>query len=192
MYLKYRQIKSTLWLIILFSADSIWALPSDRQQPVSVEANRAEMDDQKGISIYRGNVILMQGSMILKCNLLTTYHANENRALIKAVAEGNPASFRQRPATDKEEITATAPRIEYIADKQLIYLLDNAEVTQGRNIFKSKRIEYNIQDNQIHAEGGANQNERVKIILFPQEKAKSNPINTTSKNTSSSQSGEKP
>jgi len=147
-----------------------WGLPDDRQQPVTIEADQANMNDQKGISVYRGSVMLAQGSMVLKCEVLTAYHAPATRALIKAVAEGAPVRFRQRPDANREEIIATAPRMEYVVDKQMVYLLDHAEVTQGRNVFRGRRIEYNISDNQVHAAGGAK--ERVQVILFPQEKEK--------------------
>jgi lipopolysaccharide export system protein LptA len=148
------------------------ALPTDRQQPVYLEADRADMDDQKGISIYRGNVTMTQGSMVLKCDVLTAYHAPETRALVKAVAEGAPARFRQLPAPDKEEVIATAPRMEYLVDKQLIYLLEKAEVIEGRNVFRGKRIEYSIDNNQVHAESGTAPGERVQATIFPQDKGK--------------------
>ncbi|CAK0765483.1 Lipopolysaccharide export system protein LptA [Gammaproteobacteria bacterium] len=150
----------------------VWALQADRQQPVYIEADRADMDDQKGISVYRGNVSLTQGTMVLKCEILTAYHTPESRALHRVVIEGSPARFRQIPAQDKEEVIATAPKMEYLVDKQMVYLLDKAEVTQGRNIFRGKKIEYNISDNQVHAEGGNTPSERVRVTLFPQEKAK--------------------
>lgn len=178
MKLHYRLIKNILWFIICLIATPGLALQSDRQQPITIEADRADMDDQKGISVYRGNVILAQGTMELKCEVLTAHH--ESRALIKVIANGSPAYFRQRPASDKEEVVATAPRMEYLVNKQLVYLLDKAEVTQGRNVFRGKRIEYNITDNQVHAEGGSAPGERVKVTLFPQEKGKKDNASTPS------------
>ena len=162
------------WWVGVLLPIPVLALPTDRQQPVYIEADRADMDDQKGLSIYRGNVSLTQGTMVLQCEVLTAYHSPVTRALLKAVAEGAPARFRQQPSTDKEVVIATAPRMEYLVDKQLVYLLEKAEVTQGRNIFRGKKIEYNISDNQVHAESGATPGERVQVTLFPQEKTKSN------------------
>jgi lipopolysaccharide export system protein LptA len=174
MSLNHRPLECVIWLIAYLVAMPALALQSDRQQPVFIEADQADMNDQKGISIYRGHVSLTQGSMALTCDVLTAYHAAETRSLSKAVAEGAPAHFRQRPSADKEEVVATAPRMEYLVDKQLVYLLDKAEVTQGRNIFRGKRIEYNINDNQVHAESGPTPGDRVRVTLFPQEKGKSN------------------
>jgi lipopolysaccharide export system protein LptA len=42
------------------------ALSSDREQPINLEADAADIDDLKGISIYTGNVVLTQGSMVIK------------------------------------------------------------------------------------------------------------------------------
>ncbi|CAK0775179.1 lipopolysaccharide export system protein LptA [Gammaproteobacteria bacterium] len=169
-----RLVESALWLVACLTAPFVLALPSDRQQPVSIEADQADMDEQKGVSVYRGNVSLTQGSMVLRCEILTAYHAPETRSLIKATAEGTPARFRQRPAPDKEEVIATAPRMEYFVDKQVVYLLEKGEVTQGHNVFRGKRVEYSINDNQVHAESGSAPGERVHVTLFPQDRGKSN------------------
>jgi len=178
--MNHRLIKNTFWLIAGLAASPVLALPSDRQQPISIEADRADMDDQKGISTYRGNVTLTQGSMVLRCEVLTAHHSPESRALIKTTAEGSPARFRQRPAPDKEEVVATAPRMEYLVEKQVVYLLEKAEVTQGHNVFRGKRIEYNLNDNQVHAESGGAPGERVQVTLFPQDRGKANnPSKTT-------------
>ena len=169
-------LEGLLWLVVGLSASSVVALPTDRQQPIFIEADRADMDDQKGISIYRGNVTLTQGSMALRCDVLTAHHSLETRELIDAVAEGAPAHFRQKATPDKEEVIATAPRMEYFVEKQLIYLLGNGEITQGRNVFRGQRIVYSLADAQVHAEGGTtpegHSEGRVRITLIPRDHGK--------------------
>ena len=39
------------------------ALPSDSQQPINIQADSAEMDDKRGVAIYRGDVIITQGTL---------------------------------------------------------------------------------------------------------------------------------
>ncbi|MDP3419373.1 MAG: LptA/OstA family protein, partial [Thiobacillus sp.] len=39
---------------------------ADRDKPVNIEANTVTLDDIKKISIYQGNVILSQGTLMLR------------------------------------------------------------------------------------------------------------------------------
>ena len=52
-------------MIFLFQINSIQlqALPGDSNQPIEIEADFAELDDEQGETIYVGNVIVIQGSL---------------------------------------------------------------------------------------------------------------------------------
>ena len=39
------------------------ALSTDRDQPINLEADEAELDQTEGVSTYVGNVVVTQGSM---------------------------------------------------------------------------------------------------------------------------------
>ena len=41
----------------------VHALPSDNSKPINVQADSAEMDDKRGVAIYRGDVIITQGTL---------------------------------------------------------------------------------------------------------------------------------
>ena len=75
-----------LTFILFFIPVSLMALSSDRSQPIDLEADSADIDDLKGISIYTGNVILTQGSMVIKSSKLTLY-TNKDKELEKAILE---------------------------------------------------------------------------------------------------------
>lgn len=47
------------------------ALPSDREQPIRVQADSAELDDKQGVAVYRGDVVVTQGSTKLTGNTVT-------------------------------------------------------------------------------------------------------------------------
>ena len=48
-----------------------YALPSDRNQPINVQADSAEMDDKRGVAIYRGDVIITQGTLKITGDTVT-------------------------------------------------------------------------------------------------------------------------
>ncbi|MEY3041343.1 MAG: hypothetical protein RLZZ174_425, partial [Pseudomonadota bacterium] len=53
---------SLVLLVLLALASVSHALPEDEQQPIEIEADRAELDDATGTATYSGAVRLDQGS----------------------------------------------------------------------------------------------------------------------------------
>ena len=80
------------------------ALDSDRNQPVLLEADQATLSDREGVGVYRGNVIVRQGTMRITGDVLTLY--SRDGRIVRAIMEGNPATFRQRPEGKPEDVRA--------------------------------------------------------------------------------------
>ena len=94
------------------------ALESDRQQPIYLEADSVELNERSGVSTYRGQVKLTQGTRVLTADKVTVEQtANGDRV----VAEGRPATFAQRMENRPEPVEGQARRIEHSsADNRLI------------------------------------------------------------------------
>ena len=140
-----------IWVVfsLVWSVD-VLALASDRDQPIELEADTADIDDLKGISIYTGNVVLVQGSMVIKAHKLTLYN-DKNKELEKAVAEGTKgklATFKQRPEGKDKDFRARA--------STMIYYLETV-------VAKSKKDKHG----QPIKSGG-----RVKVTIQPKSKNK--------------------
>jgi len=58
-------------LAALLFAGGVWALSTDKRQDIEIEADAAELDDLKGIVVYRGNVIVKQGSLRMTGDTMT-------------------------------------------------------------------------------------------------------------------------
>jgi lipopolysaccharide export system protein LptA len=144
----------TLICILLFVLPTqLLALSSDRQQPINLEADAADIDELKGISVYTGNVILTQGSMVIKANKLTLY-TDKNNELEKAVALGNSkklASFKQRQEGKTEDFKARAQTLIYLLTKNKIHLLKHAYVQQSGDTFRGDKIIYDTKNETIVA-----------------------------------------
>lgn len=147
------------------------ALSSDRDQPINIEADSADIDDKQGVSVYQGNVVMTQGSMRLSGDVVTVY--SPNRELQKAVAEGAPARFKQRPDNKDEDMRAQAQRMEYYADSGKLILLEGAHVWQEKDEFSGNRIEYDTRRDVVTARKAASGKERVQITIQPKKKAES-------------------
>ena len=166
-------IRLALLLCCLFThPPAALALDSDRNQPVLLEADQATLSDREGVGVYRGNVIVRQGTMRITGDVLTLYSRNGH--IVRAIMEGNPATFRQRPEGKPEDVRARARRMDYEAEKDRIVLTGRAVVWQGGDVFRSERIVYDIARDRVEAGGTADgktgkggEGGRVHIILQP-------------------------
>ena len=66
------------------------ALSTDSQQPIHIEADQAELDETRRVTVYKGSVVIVQGTMRIKADRVDFFYSEE-RALDKAVAMGKPA-----------------------------------------------------------------------------------------------------
>jgi lipopolysaccharide export system protein LptA len=154
-------------LLLVFVPAMAQGLSSDRNQPITIEADRATLNEKDGSSIYEGNVHLQQGTLNLRGNRMTVQIADDE--IEEIVLTGQPASYRQRPDGRDTDQHAEAGRIEYHAADERLILLDNARVWQsGAEEFRSERIVYNIKKNTVSAGGSAG--DRVRITLQPKQR----------------------
>jgi lipopolysaccharide export system protein LptA len=159
--------------LIAFLPSLSWALPSDRNQPINIEADHAELDDANGITQYKGKAILTQGTLRIEGDIITFYY-DANKQLTKAVAQGNLATYKQIQKPGKEPVRARALQMEYHAKSQKIYLLGQGHVWQNGDEFSGNKIEYDINKNVVNANsapvevaGEKQQSGRVHIIIQP-------------------------
>lgn len=151
-----------------------WALSSDRDQPMRIEADRLDIDDAKGVSVYRGNVIVRQGTLELRADELRAYRAaGGRRTLERIVANGKPATFKQRPDGAQEDIHGSATQLEYHLAAERLILQGTAHLQQAGDEFSSNRIEYEVGIQQVKAAQGAGGEERVQVTIQPRRSGES-------------------
>jgi len=162
-----RQIR---WLAVIQAILLSWtpglstALSTDRNQPMLIEADEAELDDANGISIYRGDVKVTQGTLTLTGDVMTVH--SKGNDINKVIIDGSPATYAQLPDNKEEFVRARSTRMEYYTTPDRVVLLGEAEVWQAGDLLKSERIEYNIETDQVNA-GSQKSTGRVKITLQP-------------------------
>ena len=143
-----------LSLGIALGSAGAWALPSDREQPIRVQADTAELDDKQGVAVYRGDVMITQGTLKITGDKVTiTQNAQGDIEVFTAV--GKPAYYEQKPAEDKQIVKAYGLTIQYFAANERIVLIDQAKVIQEGNTFEGEKIVYDTQRQIVNA-GRAN------------------------------------
>lgn len=140
------------------------ALESDRVQPIDVLADHAEFAEQTGTSIYQGHVTLRQGSIEVKADRVTL--VTRERRLVRVVAQGQPARYRQQLTPAGEVLTAEARVLRYFPAQDRIVLEGQAVLVKGDNTVRSDRIVYDLGKGRVQA-GKPGSGERVHIVIQP-------------------------
>ena len=159
----------------LLGSLTAFSLSTDKDQPIEVEADEAELDDKNDVSVYRGNVIVRQGSIHMTGDVMTVYSKGGDE-LDYIIIEGNPATYKQLPDNSRVHDQARAMRMEYHENDNLVVLIRDAWVKQDTSTLVGERIEYNTELSRVKAwsrPGGdapaeapaAEQKSRVKLIL---------------------------
>lgn len=114
---------------------------ADRDKPVNLEADMVTLDDIKKVSVYQGNVILSQGTMMLRADHM---QVTQNAAgLDKITASGRPVTFRQKVDGREEYIEGFADRIEYDNTTSQLELIGQAQLRRGSDELRGGQISYN-------------------------------------------------
>ncbi len=152
-------------LLLLSLTGAALALPTDRDQPIKVSADNASFDEKTGLAVYRGRVVVRQGTLELTADEVTLT-VGKDGAVQKTVAKGKPARYQQQPDEKRGLVTAEASTIEYDARNEKITLAGNAKLKQDSSSFSGANISYSIRGQQIDAKGDGNS--RVELVFPPQ------------------------
>ena len=87
-------------LILLCVANNVTARTDDSEKPIHITADSAELNEKSGVSIYRGDVKMVQGTTILTGDIVTVYTANDE--VDKMISVGDLATYQE--TTDDGDI----------------------------------------------------------------------------------------
>ncbi len=140
-------------ILLLAFAQYIWALSSDQEQPATVEADEVEYDFRTGMRTYKGNVIVVQGTLRITGDKLEVKYKDQE--LESATAWGRPASFKQLPDGKDQDVVGKAKKIVLDQIANTLTLYDEASLEQGPDVANGDEIVYNIGDDKLSIKGAA-------------------------------------
>ena len=164
--MRFNKFSSLLWLCLCLPLSS-WALESDKSQPIKIEADHFLLDESKGVTVYTGNVVVIQGSLEIQGAKVTIYD-NKGKAE-KIVATGSPVKFRQQPEGQDIPVRGESQQAEYLLNEDTIVLINKATLWQLDNTFSSDRIVYDSRKSLVKAGSKTPGTDRVKVTLEPAE-----------------------
>ncbi len=155
-----------------------WAEKADRSKPWVVEADRdGVLDLQRQVLVYSGNVVITQGTMVLRAERVEMRETSDGYRAASALGSGSrPASWRQRRDGVDETVEGTAERIEFDGRADTLRFIGNGTVRRLRNggvadeITGAQILWDNISE-VFKVEGGnttaTNPTGRVRAVLSP-------------------------
>jgi len=183
---RLRLIPLPLLASALLLAVPAQAAQGDRSKPMVVEADQpGTVDLQRQVVVFNGNVVISQGSMVLRAERVELRETPDGyRAASATGSPGKPATWRQRRDGVDETVEGAAERIEFDGRADTLRLLGNSTVRRLRGSTVADEITGAaiVWDNTAEVfkvEGGAataaNPTGRVRAVLSPRPEPASAP-----------------
>lgn len=159
----------------LLVSQASFALKSDTSQPINVHSAQQDVDIQKNIVIFTGNVVVTQGSIKINADkvVITRPDGNQGKEVIEGY--GNPATFYQMQDNGKP-IRGNSLKMRYQVAEQQLILTGNAYVEQQNSHINANQITYLVQQQKMQAT--SEKGKPVTTTLVPgelQNSQKNNP-----------------
>lgn len=149
---------------VLFAGNG-FAGREDFKKEVKIDAAKQFADGKRRVSVFMGDVEIIQGSLNIKADEVET-DASRGDGKEVLIARGKPASYSQT-TDDGSTIKAVAKEIRYDVSTRILTLTGGAEVTQDTSMVKGESITYNMEQEQLVAESSSDNSDRVTTIFRP-------------------------
>ena len=130
-----------------------YALKTDREQPADISSDEVDVDFNTGRRTFIGNVRFVQGTLRVKGDRVDATF--KDGKLVKAIAYGKPAAFKQRPDDKPNDVEGRGLTIVLDQTSNLLTLKKNASLKQGNDVARGSVIIYNMADDTLKVKGNA-------------------------------------
>lgn len=131
------------FLLGLLGAGTALAEKADRDKPVQLEAAKVTVDDVKRVHIFEGNVVLTQGTLVIRsARLVVTQDDSGFQKGVATGGEGGLARFRQKREGKNEYVEGEGERIEYDSRDEKAEFFVRAYVKSGMDEVRGNYIVY--------------------------------------------------
>ena len=167
------QLKFALCLLTLMTTFS-FALESDREQPIRIQADAAIVDEKNGSSVYKGDVIINQGTLEVTANEVEIFTADGDVIQIIAKTEEDSellAHYQQQVNETMDMVLADARKITYLVQEERLHLSGDARLQQVQDVFTGQLLYYDLGRGivNLNSNGGS---DRVNMTITPKKSSR--------------------
>jgi lipopolysaccharide export system protein LptA len=156
-------------VMLLFSVDS-YAGKDDFTKKIELASLYQNADGIAKRATYQGNVVIQQGSLKVSADELEI-DASKGEGNEIFIATGSPAKYSQQQE-DGSVVTAQADTIEYHRQTRSLSLNGSAQIKQNSSSVQGESITFNMELEQIIAQGSDQGSGRVITTFQPISKPK--------------------
>ena len=171
--------RSVLAIAAVLAFGTLLAAPAhaekaDRNKPIHLEADRATVDDAKQIMTLTGNVVVTQGTTVLRGDRVEV--RQDKDGFKNGTVWGNLAYFKQKRDGVDEIIEGWSERIEYDSRAEKVQMFNRAMLKRGPDEVRGNYISYDIATEFFQVQGATKSaaaprpGERVKLVMQPKPK----------------------
>jgi lipopolysaccharide export system protein LptA len=142
----------------------------DTSQPIEINADSLEVQQDRQIAIFRGKVDVVQGEMRLRADSLTVHYRDKNGGGGDVEAELG-ATISRIDASGNVFISSPSQTAQgregvYDVERGVIVLTGAVVVTRGKNVIRGERVVLDLVSGRSRMESGA-QGGRVRALFAP-------------------------
>ena len=157
------RIKTFVITIFLIISIAKVAGETSSKNIISVNADYAERSEKTGYTMYRGNVEISQGNLLIKADMIQIFYAEGSAKSI--ICEGLPSTLEYE-GSDQTLIKAEANNIAYSVNKNTIDLKNNATLQNNGTIISGDSITYDLTLNTWQAKGrDKDKKNRIQLLI---------------------------
>ena len=150
------------------------ALESDQEQPIRIQADAAIVDETSGSSVYKGNVIITQGTLEVTANEVEIFTADSEVIQIIAKTEKGSevlAHYQQQINETMDMVVADAQKITYLVQEERLHLSGDARLQQVQDVFTGQLLYYDLGRGivNLNSSGGS---DRVNMTIIPKNSSR--------------------
>ena len=160
-------LRSVATCVLAISPLWVYALPSDKNQSLHIEADKQEIDLKQGVVVYSGDAKFVQGTLEITAKKITV-HRDKDQSIESVVAEGSPAKYQQQPEAGKPIIHAEANKLNYSVKNEYLVMEENVSIEQNGAVTKSGHADYDIKSQTAKFSGTG----RVETVIPPKPEKK--------------------
>lgn len=151
-------------MVLLASPLTVFALKTDRQQPLEVNADATSGTLGDGMATLKGSVEIRQGSLLIQAN--TAEVEKVDGRVRRFELNGTPVHLQQE-IEEEGVVMAEAMTIDYEVATGIVTLTGSADVIHPQYHISGEVLEYDMNTQHFKGSGGDN-NGRIRIRLDPE------------------------
>ncbi|MDA0760484.1 MAG: lipopolysaccharide transport periplasmic protein LptA [Pseudomonadales bacterium] len=136
--------------------------------PITIQADRATVNETLGKSEYFGNVIISQGDLEITAEQVILLSEDKTLVSISAIGDDQaPAKFQRAAFGSRPKIAASADDIQYLVSSETLTLMGKALLEQGEDRYQGNLLSYNLQQGLFKVENDGSSTGRINLTINP-------------------------